>query len=393
MPATPVMPASLRMDPITPAARLRRVLYAVRLDAAQKFGSLEEMIARLARAFHEEDSVFLPVFLATPGDRGLRPYREGNLPVAGLGLHRFRPATLARLVGLVYRHRIEVVHWNFYSPLTNGYLWALTALAPRVRHYFTDHNSRDLPPAGPGPRWKRLVKSLFLKRYARVLGVSGFVADCLRRQEVWPEPAACPLFVNTERFAPDDSARADVRRRLGARNRVVLLTVGQLIRAKGIDVVLRALAVLPEHVVLWVVGGGEEARALEELAGELGIAGRVRFLGLQSEVEPYLQAADVFVCPSRWAEAAGLVNLEAQACGLPVVASDVGGIPEYVADGRTGLLFPAGDHRRLTERLGRLIADVGAARAMGLAARQWVVDRFSTDARLEEYLDLYRCPR
>jgi glycosyltransferase involved in cell wall biosynthesis len=391
MPATSAVPALPRVDPVPPS-RLRRVLYAVRLDAGQKFGSLEEMIARLARAFHDADSVFVPVFLAPPGPRGMQPYREGNLPVAGLGLHRFRPATLAHLVGLVYRHRIEVVHWNFYPPLTNGYLWALTVLAPRVRHWFTDHNSRDLPLAGPGPCWKRLVKSLFLRRYARVLGVSRFVADCLREQRAWPAPAACPLFVNTERFAPSAATRAAVRRRLDAEGRVVLVAVAHLIRAKGIDVALRALAELPERVVLWVAGGGEEAGALENLAGELGVAGRVRFLGLQSEVEPYLQAADVFVCPSRWAEAAGLVNLEAQACGLPVVASDVGGIPEYVADGRTGLLFPAGDHRCLAEHVGRLLADPEAARGMGREARQWVVEHFSAEARLGEYLDLYRCP-
>jgi glycosyltransferase involved in cell wall biosynthesis len=392
MPATSAVPAPPRVDPAAPPSRLRRVLYAVRLDAAQKFGSLEEMIARLARAFHDENSVFVPVFLTAPGPRGLQPYREGNLPVAGLGLHRFRPATLARLVGLVYRHRIEVVHWNFYAPLTNGYLWALTLLAPRVRHFFTDHNSRDLPAPGPGPRWKRFVKSLFLRRYARVLGVSRFVADQLREQRAWPTPAACPLFVNTERFAPNAAMRAAVRRRLDAEGRVVLVAVAHLIRAKGIDIALRALAELAERVVLWVVGGGEEAGALEQLAGELGVAGRVRFLGLQGEVEPYLQAADVFVCPSRWAEAAGLVNLEAGACGLPVIASDIGGIPEYVADGRTGLLFPAGDHHRLAEHVGRLLADPEAACRMGREARQWVVEHFSAEARLEDYLDLYRCP-
>jgi glycosyltransferase involved in cell wall biosynthesis len=392
MSATSALPAAPRGDSAAPPSRLRRVLFAVRLDPSQKFGSIEEMIACLARAFHEQNTLFVPVFVAMPGPRGLEPYREGNLPVAALGLHRFRPATLARLVRLVYRHRIEVVHWNFYPPLVNGYLWALSVLAPHVRHYFTDHNSRTLPAAGPGPRWKRFLKSLFLRRYARVLGVSHFVADCLRGQQVWPAPAPCPLFVNTNRFAPSAAARAAVRRRLGAEGRLVLLTVAHLIRDKGIDVALRALAELPKQVLLWVVGSGGEAAALERLAGDLDIADRVRFLGLQGEVEPYMQAADVFVCPSLWAEAAGLVNLEAQACGLPVVASRIGGIPEYVADGRTGILFPAGDHRRLAECVRCLLDHPEAARLMGQQARGWVVERFSAAARLGDYLDLYRCP-
>ncbi len=391
MSATSAVPAPHRQGPSAPPPRLRRVLFPVCLDPSQKFGSAEEMIAALARAFHERGSALVPVFLTLPGPRGLRPYREADLPVAGLDLRRFRPATLARLVGLVYRHRIEVVHWHFYPPLTNAYLWALTVLAPQVQHYFTDHSSRDLPPAGPAPPCKRLIKSLFLRRYARVLGVSRFVADCLRAQQVWPEPAACPLFVNTDRFTPDSADRTAIRRRLGVEGRVVLLTVAHLIRAKGIDVALRALAELPAQVVLWVAGGGEEAGALERLAGELGVAERVRFLGLQGEVEPYMQAADIFVCPSLWAEAAGLVNIEAQACGLPVVASHIGGIPEYVADGSTGWLFPPGDYRGLAACVRRLIDDPRAARGMGEEARRWVVERFSADARLEDYLDLYRC--
>ena len=107
-------------------------------------------------------------------------------------------------------------------------------------------------------------------------------------------------------------------------------------------------------------------------------------------MEPFLQAADAFVCPSRWAEAAGLVNLEAQACGLPVLASRIGGIPEYVADGRTGVLFPPGDAEGLAAAVRRLLDHPHRFRDMGLAARESAVTRFSTAARLEEYLDLYR---
>jgi hypothetical protein len=121
-------------------------------------------------------------------------------------------------------------------------------------------------------------------------------------------------------------------RRLLHEGKFVLLSVAHLIRAKGVDVALRALAELPPAVVLWVAGEGEEAGRLRELCRDLGVEGRVRFLGSQPHVEPYLQAAGCFVCPSLGAEAAGLVNLEAQACGLPVLASSVGGIPEYVAD-------------------------------------------------------------
>src|SRR5262249_28501228 len=120
-----------------------------------------------------------------------------------------------------------------------------------------------------------------------------------------------------------------------------------------------------------------------------GVGDRVRWLGLQSQVQPYLQAADVFVCPSRWAEAAGLVNLEAQATGLPVLASNTGGIPEYVADGVTGLLFPAGERGRLAEHIRARATDGERCRTRGRAARELASREFSVAARLDDHLALY----
>jgi glycosyltransferase involved in cell wall biosynthesis len=223
-----------------------------------------------------------------------------------------------------------------------------------------------------------------------VVGVSRFVATCLRDQQAWPASDRLLHFINTDRFAPDAGVRAEVRRRLDADGRFVLLTTAYLIQAKGVDTAVRALAKLPESVTLWVVGDGPESAALQALSQELGVQDRVRFLGLQSQVEPYMQAADVFVCASLWAEAAGLVNIEAQACGLPVLASRIGGIPEYVTDGRTGVLFPPGDAEALARAVCSLLDDPECCQEMGREARALAVGQFSAVARLGDYLDLYR---
>jgi glycosyltransferase involved in cell wall biosynthesis len=293
---------------------------------------------------------------------------------------------------LVIRHRIEVVHWNFCPPLRNGYIWWLTLLAPRVWHYFTDHNSRFLPTVPPVAGLRRAIKRVLLRRYRKVLCVSEFVRDCLREQGTWSNLESCAHFVNAARFRPDPRARAAVRQELGADGRFVCLTVAHLIKAKGIDVLLRALAETPPSVALWVVGEGEEAGRLGDLCRERSLGDRVRFLGLQKDVAPFMQAADCFVCPSLWAEAAGLVNLEAQACGLPVVASRIGGIPEYVDDGRTGLLFPPGDDRQLAAAVRRLCEEPGLCTAMGRDGRAMVFERFSAERRIDAYIDLYRTP-
>ncbi len=387
------MPSSahgLRVETTTP---LLRVLYAIVLDPSRKFGSLEEQIFILARAIRDRGGVFVPLFSAPPDPGTLKCYEDAGLEVAFLELERFSPATLERLVSLVRRLGVEAVHWNFFAPLKNPYLWGLSVLTPCVRHFFTDHNSRTGPVRSAGCRGRGRLKRLLLSRYDRVVGVSDYVVDCLRTQAVWPEPTGLIHFINTDRFVPDAAVRADVRQRLGDEERFVLVVVAYLIVAKGIDVVIRALAELPERVCLWVVGDGAESGALQTLARDLGVAERVRFLGLQAHVQPFLQAADAFVCPSRWAEAAGLVNLEAQATGLPVLASDVGGIPEYVADGRSGYLFPVGDHRQLAERVRRLITDPQRCREMGQAARALACDTFSVEARLGDFLALYERER
>jgi glycosyltransferase involved in cell wall biosynthesis len=168
-----------------------------------------------------------------------------------------------------------------------------------------------------------------------------------------------------------------------------MLVVAHLIKDKGVDVAVRAMAELPD-VQLWIVGEGPEESALRSLVAELKLEDRVRLLGLQAHVQPYLQAADCFVCPSLWGEAAGLVNIEAQACGTPIIASRIGGIPEYVADGRTGFLFSPGDHRDLARCVRRLIDDPALQRRLAEQARTDSLERFSPQARLPEYLDLYR---
>lgn len=374
--------------------RLPRVLMAIDLDPSQKFGTLEEQVLTLARAFRDRDSRFLPLYRRPLDREGAERYDFEGLRAEALDLRRLTPGRLARLLGLIRAEAIDVVHWNFHVPLTNPYLWALSALAPRVRHVYTDHISR---PAGTSPRaglparpgLKPRLKRALAARYDSVVCVSDFVRDCLK-SDGWGRLWAIPHFVNTERFAPDLNVRCRVRAGLRETARFVALVVSYLIPEKGVDVALRAFSRLPNSAVLWVIGDGPESLNLQLLAGELGVDDRVRWLGLRRNVEPYMQAADCLVCPSLWAEAAGLVNIEALATGLPVVASAVGGIPEIVRDGVTGYLVPPGDPGRLADRLLDLLTDPTGLREMACAARAEALGRFAADAILPEHLDFYR---
>jgi glycosyltransferase involved in cell wall biosynthesis len=363
-------------------SRLPNVLYCAALDPSSKFGSFEEQILSVAKAFRARGALFLPVFESSLAGRVQTEFTGADLRVEALDLNRFDLSTLRRLIRLIRKARIDVVHWNFY-PVVNPYVLLLSVMN-HARHYWTDHSSRDASGVSSTPRLRNLV----LRRYHRVLCVSDFVMQSLRREGVAVPLTRMTHFVNTERFRPDPQARHRFRAPLGIGDHFVALAVANLIPEKGIEVLLHALAKLPPNVQAWVVGRGPEADRLARVAQ--GLTGRVRLFGLQSDVLPYMQAADCLVCPSVWAEAFGLVNIEAMACGLPVVASRVGGIPEIVDPGRNGMLVDPGDADQLAAALSHLVERPELRQEMGRQARSDAVERHSTERQLERYLDVYR---
>ena len=182
-----------------------------------------------------------------------------------------------------------------------------------------------------------------------------------------------PCGVDTLRFRPMKRDRVRCRLHLPADEPLVLF-VGRIEPLKGIDVALRAVAQLPAPARLLVVGGdNQDAGRKDELlalAAELGIEGRITFLDAipHADLPLYYNAADVCVVPSYY-ESFGLVALEAMACGVPVVASRVGGLKETVIDGHTGYLVPWRCADSFAERLGLLLSDDALRRKMGREAR------------------------
>lgn len=190
---------------------------------------------------------------------------------------------------------------------------------------------------------------------------------------------------------PGPAGRAAARARHGIADEVAVGVVAALERRKGHDVLLRALASLGDHrpaIRCLACGDGSQRAALEQLARELGLADRVRFLGEQRQVADVLAALDVFVLPSRH-EGLGVAVLEAMAMALPVVASAVGGLPEAVLHGTTGLLVPPEDPAALARAIGELATDRERAQAMGAAGRERVLAEFSMEHMAERYEALY----
>lgn len=227
-----------------------------------------------------------------------------------------------------------------------------------------------------------------LRARAIVLGADGARIDTI------------PYGVDVNRFRPDPDARSACRRALGiGADDVVLFTAGRLVRKKGFEYVIDAVARLAPRwpaVRLVIAGGGDLDEALRSRVRDHGIGGHVQFVGVlaQPDVARHLAAADIAVMPSVRDEAGnvdGLPNtvMEALASGTPLVATTVGGIPSVVTDGHNGLLVPEKDAPALEAALERLLASPDERAALGAAARADAMASRTWDAVAERFEQVY----
>jgi phosphatidylinositol alpha-1,6-mannosyltransferase len=240
-----------------------------------------------------------------------------------------------------------------------------------------------------------------LRRADRIVANSRFTAGEVVR--LGADPARVRVLhpvVDAERFNAE-SVAASIRARYGLAGQTVVLTVARLVRRKGHDNVLQALAQVREEfpdVHYLVVGDGPARGDLERTAGRLGIAERVTFAGFvpEEELPGCYAAADLFVMVSRErpskgdVEGFGIVYLEASAAGRPVVAGRSGGVEDAVEDGVSGILVDPEDPGAVSEAMTRLLRDPDLRRRMARAGRERVVSRFSRErgaAAFTEVLD------
>lgn len=229
---------------------------------------------------------------------------------------------------------------------------------------------------GLAVRGLRRARTAALRAATAVIVPSAYLAELARgwgleRVEVVPNPAPAPAAVRPEKLSPG-----------------TVVFVGRLTRQKALDVALRAVAAVPAARLL-LVGDGPERESLERLAAELGLDGRVSFLGARSRDDALrlLAGAEAAVLSSEW-ENLPHAAVESLAVGTPVVATAVGGVPEVVRDGVNGLLVPPGSVSAFAAALGRLLTD-GELRAQLAAAARPSVARLGRDAvygRLEALL-------
>jgi glycosyltransferase involved in cell wall biosynthesis len=244
-----------------------------------------------------------------------------------------------------------------------------------------------------GQLGRRLIDRNIVARFSdMVIAVSE--ADRRRMISIVGMPSERVTLIPNGIPEPHPRHPASVRADLGIAADAPLLVQTAVLRPqKAIGTMLEAMAFLRERqptARLVIVGPGDPSArsALQTQAAELGVFDAVSFLGQRDGVPDILAAADVGVLSSDF-EGMPLAILEYMAAGLPVVSTDVGGVPEIVHDGQTGLLVPRGDSRGLAEGIGRLIADPELAERMGQNGRRLQQERFSATSMIRATTALY----
>ena len=269
---------------------------------------------------------------------------------------------------------------EFYHP--SSYLSFVASAKKGVPFVFAQH-MYEVPKGAKGLAWKGLsftLGSQMRRGSSRIIAISNAAKSLLVSLGVPEERiAVIPLGVDTSFFRTAD-AGPGLREQLGLEDSTVVLFVGRMEDVKGVDVLLEAFSLLRKNddsLCLVLVGGGAQKPRYEALASHLGITSGVRFVGsvTREALPSYLDVADIFVLPSL-KEPFGLVGLEAMAKGKPVVASAVGGIPDFVG-AETGLLVRPGSARGLASALERLAADPSLRARLGEGGRKLVDERFS----------------
>ncbi len=293
-------------------------------------------------------------------------------------LHRramYHPGNLIRVAALGRAGRRVIVHAHTSPALTLAAL--ASKLWPHTRIVYT---RRVDFPVRPAAKYRRAAHAYVAISHAiaRRLAASGTPANRLH---------VIPSGVDLEALdsaSPIDSLRDDA-------GQPIVGCVAHLSPEKGLDVLLAAWALVArtrQGATLVLVGDGPERPRLEQAASALP-AGSVRFAGSQTNVAAWIKAFDVYVQPSR-SEGLGSSVLDAMACRVAVVASNTGGLPDAVSDGRTGLLVPPGEPKPLARAILDLLADPARAHTMGQAGRARVESTFSLPSMIDAYARLYQ---
>lgn len=296
----------------------------------------------------------------------------------------------AKIREVAVQHDLDIVHSHYAIPYATSAFLAKEMLKTTGRDLktITTLHGTDITLVGVMPSFYEITRFSISVSDA-ITAVSHF----LRRETVEAFKIDRPIrvihnFVDTDEFRP--ARDMQIRSRFAKDDEQVIVHVSNFRKVKNVPAVVDVFCEVrrSRRVKLLLVGDGPELETVERMVAERGISDDVFFLGDQEFIAGVLPVGDVFLLPSEH-ESFGLAALEAMSCGLPVVASNIGGLHEVIRDGETGFLFDPHDIRGMSDVIARLLGDPEIRREVGLRARERAERDFGRDKIVAEYVSLY----
>jgi len=292
-----------------------------------------------------------------------------------------------RLSEIMRERQADIVHTHSWGTLAEGLLGAKLARIPVFIH--GEHGSF---PQG----WKhRIAQRLLWRRADRVLAVSGELGERMAAATGFPRERIRVILngVDEAAFFPSPALREEFRGRFGfSADDFIVGAVGRFSEVKNQQMLLLAAAELirrGERLQIALVSRGKKEQELRQLSSALGISPFTHFLGFQNDVNLALNGFDVFTLTSL-SEGCSNVIQEAMFCGKAIIATGVGGNPELIEDGFSGLLVQSNNYRQLAEKILLLKRDGGLQTRLGENARRIALGKFPLSRMIREYETLYR---
>lgn len=319
-----------------------------------------------------------------------------EVPVSNYPLFEFPPYDLAlasRMTEVAEFYELDLLHVHYAIPHSVSALLARQMLATRGRRlpFVTTLHGTDITLVGLDRSYLPITRHAIVESDG-VTSISNYLREeTISKFDIQRPIQTIPNFVNCDVYTPlEESKREEMRKRFVKPGEALLIHLSNFRPVKRVaDVVkifARVAGEIPAQLVL--VGDGPDRSSAEWLAHDLGIQCRVHFLGKQDRVHELLALADLLLMPSEL-ESFGLAALEAMACKVPSIATRVGGVPELIDDGETGLLFPVGDVEAMAQAAVSLLTDKARLGQMRDQGRRTAQKRFCASLVVPKYVRFY----
>ena len=301
------------------------------------------------------------------------------------------PYTLAlasKMAEIARMKKLQILHVHYAIPFAAAALLARQLVPELNLRIVTTLHGTDITLVGRNPSFKAITGQT-IEQCDAVTAVSKFLKEeTYRNFQVNKEIDVIYNFIDPQRHAP---YQPECLPSLECPDLFTLMHISNFRPVKRVADVVKIFARFNEtlNARLLMVGDGPDAGVASQVAQELGVADRVEFVGVVDSVAPLLRAANLLLLPSE-TESFGLVALEAMASGVPVIASNVGGLPEVVEHGVTGFLAPVGDVEQMAHYAIRILSDCATCRAFSRAARARAVEHFDYDNIVPQYEGVYQ---